>query len=123
MSIKKIFIPIFLSAGTIFAFIFSFNKTNSSVSNNKTTSSNLESTSKKIDNLTSTNSSNPQQLQKLSVLPLRCIGCGKCVRTDSFHFEMNYSTGKAIVISSTNLNSQKLAAAINICPVQAITLQ
>jgi len=112
MSIKKIFLPIFLIIGTIFAFIFSFKKNNILVVNS------TSSDQKKIDQT----AQNPQQLQKLSVLPLRCIGCGKCARIDPSHFEMNYTTGKAIVISSTNLNSQNLAAAINNCPVQAITL-
>jgi ferredoxin len=67
--------------------------------------------------------SSPAQLQKLSVLPLRCIGCGKCARIDSTHFEMNPNTGKAMVISSTNLDSQNLSMAINICPASAITLE
>ena len=50
-----------------------------------------------------------------------CIGCGKCVRIDSSHFEMNGN--KSIVISSTNLNSSNLKLAINNCPVQAIILE
>lgn len=64
-----------------------------------------------------------QQFHKLSVLPLRCIGCGKCAQIDSAHFEMSQSTGKAIVISSTNLATQNLAMAIQACPAQAITLE
>ena len=120
MTIKKIILPIFLSVGTIFAFIFSiikpdFNSPKISSSDKKT---NLSTT----DDLKPIISSNPQQFQKLSVLPLRCIGCGKCARIDSAHFEINPTTGKAIVVSSINLNSQNLTAAINVCPVQAITL-
>lgn len=65
----------------------------------------------------------PITLQKLTVLPLKCIGCGKCAKIDSSHFEMNYSTDKAIVISSTNLNSSVLTQAINNCPTRAITLK
>ena len=121
MNIKKIILPFFLFAGTIFAFIISFTKTSSS--SQVVSSPNINSNSSKIDDRQSTISSNPHQLQKLSVLPLKCIGCGKCVRVDSQHFEMSPSTGKAIVISSTNLNSQNLAMAINICPVQAIVLE
>ena len=64
-----------------------------------------------------------QQFHKLSVLPQRCIGCGKCARIDSAHFEMSQTTGKATVISSTNLNSQNLVMAIQACPAQAITLE
>ena len=59
--------------------------------------------------------------QKLSVLPDRCRGCGKCVRIDPEHFEM--SGHQSIVISSANLNSSNLALAINNCPAQAITLE
>ena len=126
MSNKKIILPIFLSTGTIFAFIVSFVKTDLSYSEininptpklNPVTSTQISPTQKKVDQITPTS----QPLQKLSVLTLRCIGCGKCARTDSAHFEI--VNDKAIVISSTNLNSQNLAAAINICPVQAITLQ
>ena len=122
MLIKKIFLPIFLSAGTIFAFIISFYKADSEELVTSTTSSNLaptSSTQQKVDKT----AQNPQQLQKLSVLPLRCIGCGRCAGIDPSHFEMNRTTGKATVISSTNLNSQSLAMAINNCPVQAIVLE
>lgn len=121
MNIKKIFLPIFLSAGTIFAFIFSVIKPN--YNSPKISSSEKKSNSSTIDDLLSTISSNPQNLQKLSVLPLRCIGCGRCVQTDPSHFEISRTTEKAIVISSTNLNSQNLAIAINNCPVQAIVLE
>jgi ferredoxin len=60
-------------------------------------------------------------LQKLSVLPQKCRGCGKCVRIDPNHFEMSGQV--AIVISSTNLDSSKLTLAINNCPTQAIVLE
>jgi ferredoxin len=111
MNIKKVFLPIFLSMGTVFAFVVSFKKNSIPIINSTSFDQ------KKIDKT----ASNPQNLQKLSVLPLKCIGCGKCVRIDSVHFEM--SNNKAIVISSVNLNSQNLSIAINNCPVQAITLQ
>lgn len=61
-------------------------------------------------------------LQKLSILGNRCRGCGKCVRIDSSHFEMNQSTQRAMVISSINLDSVALIQAINNCPAGAITL-
>lgn len=150
MSPKKIFIPVFLSTGTIFAFIVSFVKPDLSYSEinitptpklNPVTSTQISSTQtstqvsitqtpspqtsstptpsnqKKVDKITPS----PQPLQKLNVLSLRCIGCGRCANTDSAHFEI--INDKAVVISSTNLNSQNLAIAINNCPVQAITLQ
>lgn len=59
--------------------------------------------------------------QKLSVLPNRCRGCGKCVRIDPSHFEMSGQV--AVVISSTNLNSSNLTMAINNCPARAIVLE
>lgn len=56
----------------------------------------------------------------LSVAPDRCIGCGKCVRTDPEHFAL---TGRiASVISNDNLTSSKLTSAIYNCPEDAITL-
>jgi len=59
--------------------------------------------------------------QKLSVIGNRCRGCGKCVRIDPSHFEMQ--GGKAVVIFSQNLNSSNLQLAINNCPASAITLE
>jgi ferredoxin len=121
MSLKKIFLPIFLSAGTIFAFIISFNKPDidSTVNINSSSSNSNSSNQKKIDKT----ASNPQQLQKLSVLSLRCIGCGRCASIDPSHFEISRTTEKATVISSTNLNTRNLTMAINNCPVQAIVLE
>jgi ferredoxin len=59
--------------------------------------------------------------QKLSVLPQKCRGCGKCVRIDPEHFEMLGQI--SVVISSTNLNSSALTLAINNCPAKAIILE
>ena len=120
MSIKKLLLPIFLFLGTVFSFIFYFSKPDID-------SPNLSSQDGK-SNFSPTNDSQSSispsvTLQKLSVLPLRCIGCGKCVRIDPAHFELSPDTGKSIVISSTNLNSRNLTMAINNCPVQAITLE
>ncbi len=119
MSLKKLALPLFLFSGTIIAFVVSLASQNSDSSLNvfPTTNTSKSSTQQKVDQAAST----PAQLQKLSVLPLRCIGCGKCARIDSAHFEMinHVST----VISSTNLTSSKLASAINNCPVQAIVLE
>ena len=121
MSFKKIFLPFFLITGTVSAFITSVIKPNTSLVV-KVNSSNTNSTFSKHQNLDKT-ALNPQNLQKLSVLALRCIGCGKCVRIDSNHFQINPSTGKSMVVSGTNLNSTNLALAISNCPVQAITLE
>lgn len=119
MNIKKLFLPLFLVFGTITAFIISIIKPDFSSPKTSLTKNSDSSDQKKAD----TTISNPLQLQKLSVLPLRCIGCGKCTRIDPSHFEMNPNTGKAFVISSTNLDSQNLTRAINICPASAITLE
>ncbi|MFA5025515.1 MAG: ferredoxin [Candidatus Shapirobacteria bacterium] len=62
-------------------------------------------------------------LQKLSILNDKCRGCGKCIRIDPAHFEFNQATRKAMVISSTNLNSVRLAQAINSCQDNAIILR
>ena len=62
-------------------------------------------------------------LQKLSILGDRCRGCGKCVRIDPAHFEINPTTRKAMVISSINLDSVALIQAINNCQDRAISLR
>lgn len=119
MSLKKLALPLFLFSGTIVAFVVSLASQNSDSSLNisPTTNTSKSYSQQKIDQAAST----PAQLQKLSVLPLRCIGCGKCARIDANHFEMSGS--KAIVISSTNLDSSKLTMAIRNCPAQAIVLE
>ncbi len=60
-------------------------------------------------------------LKKLSVLPQKCIGCGKCTHIDPNHFEMSGQV--SVVISSANLDSSNLILAINNCPAQAIVLE
>jgi len=62
-------------------------------------------------------------MQKLIVLENKCRGCGWCTRIDPAHFEINPQTGKAMVISSTNLDSPSLIQAINNCPDEAISLE
>jgi ferredoxin len=114
MSIKKIFIPLFLVLAAIIGSVtFLFKKSNQAPSNN-----NL-SDQQNFDQI----DTNHNQLQKLSLLSTRCIGCGKCARFDSSHFQMDPSTSKAIIISSTNLDSKNLVMAINNCPTQAIVLE
>lgn len=89
----------------------------------------VKNQTKSNDNNTSTNLSKNQdnqlnqniKFQKLSVLPQKCRGCGRCVRIDGQHFEM--SGGVATVISSTNLDSSNLTLAINNCPTGAIILE
>jgi len=58
----------------------------------------------------------------LAVDPNKCIGCGRCVQTDSAHFIIDSGTRKSTVISQSDLGSDKLASAISGCPVDAITL-
>ena len=119
MSLKKLALPLFLFSGTIIAFVVSLASQNSDYSStsSSTTKTSTSSTQQKVDQAAST----PAQLQKLSVLPLRCIGCGKCARIDPAHFEMINRV--STVISSTNLNASNLTLAINNCPAQAIVLE
>ncbi|MBA4337026.1 hypothetical protein C0416_04635 [bacterium] len=58
----------------------------------------------------------------LAVDPNKCIGCGHCIKSDYAHFIMDSETKKAVVISQSDLGSDKLASAIGRCPVDAITL-
>ena len=126
MTAKKILIPIIAVFATIAGSIAFFFKNSASTTTTSTSTSTSTSTNSTISDQQQNldqSATNPNQLQKLAVLPQRCIGCGKCARIDAQHFEINPSTGKAIVISSTNLNSQNLAMAIQACPAQAITLE
>mgnify|MGYP001806455623 CR=1 len=116
MSIKKIFIPVFLILSAIIGYSTFSKKSETKPTNADNT--NFDS-NQKLDKA----SLNPTNLQKLAVIPERCIGCGKCARIDTSHFEMNQQTRKAIVINSGNLSSQNLAMAINNCPTSAITLE
>jgi len=109
----KIILPILLIFSSAFV-IFQINKDSLVIPSNSTDSQNSNNINS-LDKTTVTTS-----FQKLSVLSNRCIGCGKCARIDSVHFEMIGNIAK--VISSTNLTSQDLAMAINSCPSQAITL-
>jgi ferredoxin len=81
----------------------------------------------KVENKTTLNNEegNNEQVEfkKLSVLTNKCRGCGKCTRIDPAHFEINLQTGKAMVISSTNLESESLTLAIQSCPDSAISLE
>lgn len=61
------------------------------------------------------------ELKALSILGDRCRGCGKCVRIDPEHFEMNGRVAK--VISSKNLDSANLRMAVNNCQDRAILLK
>jgi len=56
----------------------------------------------------------------LSIDPYRCRGCGKCMKIDSEHFELNGNV--ATVISQENLNSSALSNAISACRDSAIIL-
>ena len=109
----KIIIPVLLVSSSLFV-LFQNKKDASTI-----TGSNLNS---KNSNLAGSNDKNTVSvdLQKLSILENRCRGCGKCVRIDPTHFEMNGQT--AIVISSDNLDSTALQTAINNCHDQAIIL-
>lgn len=81
----------------------------------------------KVENKTTINNEeeNNEQVEfkKLSILTNKCRGCGRCTRIDPEHFEMNRETGKAMVISSTNLKSESLALAIQSCLDSAISLE
>jgi len=86
----------------------------------------IDSTNEKsLTNLTDNQDKNTTEIvmQKLTILGDRCRGCGKCVRIDPEHFEMNPSTQKSMVISSINLDSVSLIQAINNCPGGAISLK
>ena len=65
----------------------------------------------------------PKEYLKLSILTEKCRGCGKCVKIDPAHFELDKNIKKARVILSTNLDSKNLAMAIENCPAQVISLK
>ena len=110
----KIILPLVVVSSSAFVIFQIKNNSNNSQQNNTITP--------KSNNITSTDQITSNQIfQQLSVLPNRCRGCGKCIRIDSTHFEMQ--GGVAVVVSSQNLNSSNLQLAINNCPEQAIILE
>lgn len=115
MKYSKIILPAILVSSSVFVLYGlknDFFTSNTNDSSNPNSSLNLDQQDKTNSNII---------YQKLSIISNRCRGCGKCIRLDSEHFEM--SGNKAIVTSSTNLNSNNLTLAINNCPAQAITLE
>ena len=61
--------------------------------------------------------------QTLQIEANRCTGCGKCARFDAEHFSFNPATGRAQVISQSNLATASLDMAIAACQTRAITLE
>ena len=116
MKYQKIVLPTILVSSSLLVLYGIKAKffTQTTTTNNSTnsTSSSITQTDQDISNTV---------YQKLAVISNRCRGCGKCVRIDPEHFEMQGRV--AVVISSTNLNSSNLTLAINNCPAQAITLE
>lgn len=116
MKYHKIILPVILVSSSIFVL---YGLKNDFFTSNTSGNSSDQNSSSGLDQ--QDGSSSDISYQKLSVISNRCRGCGKCVRIDPQHFEM--SENKAIIVSSTNLNSNNLALAINNCPPQAITLE
>lgn len=109
----KIILPIVLvSSSALIIFQIKNNSNNKKTDISTPKSNTINSTDKITSN---------QIFQQLSVLPNRCRGCGKCVRIDPVHFEMQGNI--AVVISSQNLDSSNLKLTINNCPAQAIVLE
>ena len=114
MKYKKIVIPAILVSSSLFV-IYGLKKDFFITKNQDSLTSNQS-------NLQQTDEINTEiNYQKLSILSNRCRGCGKCANIDPQHFEM--SGRVATVISSTNLDSAKLALAINNCRDGAIILE
>lgn len=112
----KIILPIVLVSSSVFV-LFQIKNTSKSIFNQINNQPN---------NSTSNNNSTDElnfsiQFQKLNIISNRCRGCGKCVRLDPDHFEMQRNI--AVVTSSQNLNSSNLKLAINNCPASAIILE
>lgn len=60
-------------------------------------------------------------MKKLIVEEENCISCGACVQLDEEHFDFS-EKGTSMVISNENLDSTKLATAIDACPVGIIKI-
>lgn len=117
MTIKKIIAPLFIVFVSVFGVGAFLTQDKNTVNSSSTNTNNSDLTDQQ--NLDQVDASSVT-FQKLAILPNRCRGCGKCTRLDPAHFEMSGS--KAIVISSTNLDSTNLTNAINNCHDQAIIL-
>lgn len=61
-------------------------------------------------------------MKKIVVDHSKCIGCGICVGTDPTHFDYNDS-GLSTPVSQENVESEDVLAAINACPVSAISIE
>lgn len=111
----KVILPLVLVSSSAFVLFQIKNNAASQISNTKNNSSDTTQ-------ITSTDQATVSPTyQKLSVIGNRCRGCGKCVRIDPSHFEMQGNV--AVVISSKNLDSSNLKLAINNCPANAIVLE
>jgi len=113
----KIVFPLVLVSSAAFILFQIKNNSNQTVINQSNDSTN----SSTVNNNSNDELNSNIQYQKLSVINNRCRGCGKCVRIDPAHFEMQGNV--AVVVSSQNLDSSNLKLAINNCPGLAITLE
>jgi ferredoxin len=114
MKYQKIILPAILASSSLFV-IFGFKKDFLNQKSQSSSTTNQDSLQQQDEINSEIN------YQKLSILSNRCRGCGKCAQIDPQHFEI---LGRiATVISSTNLDSSRLALAINNCRDGAIVLK
>jgi len=59
---------------------------------------------------------------EISVSANKCRGCGRCVQIDPEHFALDVENRTAIVISTSNLDSESLQLAANNCREGAINI-
>lgn len=81
---------------------------------------------KKKDEKTTPQIEIPDGAKHLVVDKNKCIGCAGCAVRDPQHFGINTDPETkrhvAMVLTETALDSPKLAKAVNLCPVKALTL-
>lgn len=62
-------------------------------------------------------------MKKLVVNQDTCIGCGACIQIAEEHFDFSPTgTGTSVAINQENLENEKVAMAIDTCPVGAISI-
>lgn len=62
-------------------------------------------------------------MKKIKVDETTCIGCGACIACAQSNFDFDNERGISKVISNENAESEEVQAAIDSCPVAAISIE
>ena len=71
---------------------------------------------------TETNTIVQANVEKKLSIDDRCIWCAKCIRIAPNNFAMDFDSRQAVVVSQENVDSDRVQASIDVCPVDSISL-